>query len=221
MVLINNVESNESKEHLEAKVKLFERLTNGKITFINQFGKPLTVTPNKSWTHLYMEAYVYANDKNNDSYFGSSCLGCFCHTEEFKANINRNKDYIYEDSVSYCLSNRFDKSLSEIIFSNKDGATAFTQHPCSLCKYKGNSECIAIFDIAVSKNEQYILAIEVVKTSPCSENKIKYCKDNNIFLIEVNYNDILKMKKDETELPCISKWWYEKLLNGKGIKYTC
>lgn len=220
MVLISNINSNESKEHMDAKFKLFQRLAKGRMTFINQFGKEISVTPLKTWNNLYMEAYVYADDKSNDSYFGSSCLGCFCTSEEFKDNMNRNKVYIYEDSITHCFENRFDDSIGDIIYSSKEGATAFTQHPCSICKYRGNIECIAIFDIAASLKEKYSIAIEVVKTSPCSDNKVKFCKENNIFLIEVNYNDILSLKENETVLSCISKWWYIKH-SGKVTKFTC
>lgn len=238
MAYIDKIESNESIEHKEAKFKLFDRLVDTRFTFINQFGKELNVTPKSTWDNLYMEAYVYKGNNTNDPYTNSPCSMCYSKTEEFISRIDSSKKDVYEkfaEADEYCFNNRFITSefnhnlytLDHDYWTEDDGNericntySTFHAHPCSICKYKGKLDCIAIFDIAGSRKGNYTIAIEVVKTSHCSENKIKFCKDKNLFLIEVDYKDILSLKNDETVLSCVSMWWYE-IINKSGRKFTC
>jgi hypothetical protein len=107
MAFITEIESHESKEHIEAKFKLFKLLFNNKITLTNQFGNKIYITPSNTWMNLYIEAYIYKDDKNNDPFKGSSCQDCYHKTDEFVSRINKNNNDIYEESNNYCFNNRF------------------------------------------------------------------------------------------------------------------
>jgi len=165
-----------------------------------------------------MESYVYEDilkDSGSPECYHGGCCGFLCIN--FKSNyiqkrVKYNKTLstnriikvkyyeLYFDKINdklhdrkFVHNNKWKKNIIVNHSENIEPYNAFFKiHPCNFCKYKGIANCILIFDIAFARKGQIEVAVEVENTSPVKLNKINFCKENDITLIEVKAQDIIR-----------------------------
>lgn len=142
----------------------------------------------------------------------NDCVECDapCNSEkinqfhEENADIENELENLGYERMNQCFNmtqNEFNKSIMDKY--ELENVNIFYEHPCNSCQYKGKLDVIFIFDIGFSANGIYKLAIEIENTSPVKPNKIKFCKDNKIVLIEVNANELIRNNfKDYKYVKC-------------------
>jgi len=162
-------------------------IVNKEVTFQDQNGYRFIIDVDRL-EFGSMESYVYKNMGSLEPYHSGQCWDCIQPTssEEFDELIINNLIFgeAWRDSI---------------IVLNNDYAY-FKIHPCNFCKYKGNVDCILIFDIAFARKCEIKIAIEVENTSPVKWNKLKFCKENDITLIEVKAKDINNVTLRENKI---------------------
>jgi hypothetical protein len=225
---INELNINEGKKHLEAKSKLFERIVDDNIIFLDQFQNKLYLS---SWEFAAMESYVYKDIGIAEPYSSGYCTGCMpspdsklfnfsqeyyelISSDDFNGKIPEKDEVIlefYNRRMSRIFNRRFENSAefnkNIYILVPENDITAFNSHPCNLCKYKNNIHIRFIFDIGLSHEGAYKTAIEIMNTSPVKKNKLDFCMKNDINLIEINANDILNLNDGDKYLNCRRLWY--------------
>jgi len=190
-----------------------------------------------------MESYVYEDIlKESDSAecYHSGCCGFLCINfksnyipKRFKYNkttslnrIVKVKYYeLYFDKINnklcdgkFILNSKWKKNIIVNHSDNIIPQNAFFKiHPCNFCKYKGIANCILIFDIAFARKGQIEVVVEVENTSPVKWNKLNFCRENDITLIEVKAKDIIRSNFASF---IDKKHVYCEVLNDGGISYT-
>jgi len=188
---ITELKSNEGGLHYYNKSYLMDWIINKEIIFQDQEGYRFYIDINRM-EFGSMESYVYEKSGEMEPYSSGQCFQCFSiETEE---------------QLDELLYNKFTNSNREwnknILTKDKD-YEYFKSHPCNFCKYKGVANCIFIFDIAFSHKGKIEVAVEVNNTSPVKWNKIKFCKENNITLIQVGAKAINYVTQRENKIiPC-------------------
>lgn len=160
------------------------------------------------------ESYVYEHSEASEPYHSGHCGLCYTYK---KKKFNSNTKYFNKDDTYKIIKVNYYEQLliknhklsqqrflydseawkENIIYNpHKDNLfnqeTFFRTHPCNFCKYKGVTECILIFDIAFAHEGKIELALEIKNTSPAKWNKIKFCKENNITLIQIDAKEIVR-----------------------------
>lgn len=221
MAFIHELNINESKEHKEAKFKLFEKIVDGEFTFITQYNEEIKIKQFNDWEYIYMEAYIYKELENAyDPYKNQHCYMCI---EGYLNSIGKQFNFEeYDENYEFYDAEKFSRrEYNENLYTfDKEKWTAtYLSHPCSICKYKGKLDCIMIFDIGLSRKGDYTYAIEIVKSSTCTPNKIKYCMDKNLPILEVDYRDILNLSDEDKSVKCNLLWGY-KDKDNKILRYS-
>jgi len=127
-----------------------------------------------------MESYVYKESGVMEPYHSGQCCQCI-------------KAYTYEEDCEL-FDTRFSDSergkWNQNILIMDEDYTYFKSHPCNFCKYKGVADCIFIFDIAFSHKGKIEIAVEVNNTSPVKKNKLAFCIENDITLIQIDAKEV-------------------------------
>ena len=71
---------------------------------------------------------------------------------------------------------------------------AYLTHPCKFCSHNKNANAILVFDIAFGYKGRYNYVFEIEYTSPVTPFKVKFCKENDIMLFSLRYEDLLSSK---------------------------
>lgn len=167
-------DTNESSSHRKAKEKLFDLIIQKRIEVYDQCGNRYEIFNGKYEDEfLHIESFVM--DYSNEALFSNHNSPCIKHLESFKKS-------------GYC--------------DKKGYFGAFKELPCERCvtanfrKYVEGSSKFASYrpDVAFGFNGLHKVWLEIKNENPCSENKIKFCKDNDIVLLEISDWDVIKFK---------------------------
>lgn len=188
---INHLKSNESGRHFKSKELLYTWILEGKAILYDTNRKFLLDTKYIEWDFASMEAYLFDGVYDN-SFYQPFNLACFDYCNEYTYD---HPDYEKIDDLEV----RFDIEQFE---ANKiqECKETYYYHPCRYCKKNSKAKVKFIFDIGFSVDQHYYLVIEVVNKYPVKNNKIKYCKDNGITLLSIDYKEILRMNKPDDKL---------------------
>lgn len=185
--------------------------------FHDQYGNEFTIDID-NMQFGSMESYVYEDilkESGSPECYHSGCCGFLCINfdsnfipKRFKYNktistkrIVKVKYYeLYFDKINdklcdrkFIINNKWKKNIITNHSENPIPQNAFFKiHPCNFCKYKGIANCILIFDIAFARKGQIEVVVEVENTSPIKWNKLNFCKENDITLIEVKAKDVIR-----------------------------
>jgi len=151
----------------------------------------------------------------------------FGNSEKLRKISNRYNSYDeyldFEEDISY--NERFSDLENtniwndNILFRNQYNIY-YKSHPCNFCKYKGIAECIFIFDMAFSHKGEIKIVVEINNTSPVKKNKIDFCKENDITLIQINAKDINRVTLRDTKIvPCEILNINKSISSGSYITY--
>jgi len=150
--------------------------------------------------HQSIDYEIIENCDNIDKLFNYKKL------RKIMSKYNSLYDYLeFEENKLYDerFSNIKNDIWNENILHKNDYSIYYKSHPCNFCKYKGIAECIFIFDMAFSHKGEIKIAVEVNNTSPVKKNKIAFCKENGITLLQVNAKDINRVTlRDIKIVPC-------------------
>ncbi|WP_216638211.1 hypothetical protein, partial [Brevibacillus brevis] len=180
---------NETRSHLGAKRKIFELLLDESISLIDQNYNIITldmefVAIESPVTNLHKNRIPFINLKEC-----ANCVNQYKKVNDF--NIGSKREF-------------FDK-LNIASYKHKSGNEIYYQHPCLNCPFN-NLKYRYVFDIGIGKNGYYTGAIEILHTSEIKKEKILFCIENNIELIEFP-STIIKVKNENKELNCERIWW--------------
>jgi len=167
----NYFNTNESKSHIEAKEKLFDLIVSKRIKVIDQHDNEYEV-------------------------FTGIHEGEFLHIESFVMDYNSN--VIFSNTESPCKK-YFDgnkKKKPKCDFNGYYGA--FKELPCSTCihvnfrRETNHSSHLASFrpDVSFGYEGLHKIWFEIKSSNPCSKNKIEFCKNNGIVLLEISDSDV-------------------------------
>lgn len=188
---ITELKSNEGGLHYYNKGYLMDWIINKEVIFQNQEGYRFYINIDRM-EFGSMESYVYKISREMEPYSSGQCFQCF--------NIET------EEQLDELLYNKFidsNREWNKNILIKDDNYEYFKSHPCNFCKYKGVADCIFIFDIAFSHKGKIEVAVEVNNTSPVKWNKIKFCEENNITLIQVGAKAVNRVTQRENKIvPC-------------------
>jgi len=171
-------DTNESKSHLEAKEKLFDLITSKRVKIADQDGN----------------VYDVFSGKHDDE---------FLHMESFIMNYS--SDAIFSNKESPCKKFMENKNPG----CNMEGYFgAFKELPCEKCivknfrKYIEGSSKYASYrpDVSFGYEGKHKIWLEIKNESPCSKNKIEFCKSNGIVLLEIDSTDINGFKSHNGKL---------------------
>ena len=228
IIKITELKTKESGLHYYNKGYLMDWITKKNVIFRDQKGYDFIIDIDYL-EFGSLESYVYKESGGIEPYHSGQCYQCYQHyqcvnSEIYNNNINIDKlfsseklrdimskynslyDYLeFEDNKLY--DERFSSIKKEIWNENilhvKEYNTYYKSHPCNFCKYKGIAECIFIFDIVFSHKGEIKIAVEVNNTSPVKKNKIAFCKENDITLIQVNAKDVNRVTLRNIKIvPC-------------------
>jgi len=216
LIKITELKTNEGAIHYYNKKYLYDWILKKDIIFHDQYGNEFTIDID-NMQFSSMESYVYEDilkESGSPECYHGGCCGFLCINfksnyipKRFKYNkkltnrIVKVKYYeLYFDKINdklcdrkFILNNKWKKNIIVNHSENIIPHNAFFKiHPCNFCKYKGIANCILIFDIAFARKGQIEVAVEVENTSPVKWNKLNFCKQNNITLIEVKAKDIIR-----------------------------
>jgi hypothetical protein len=145
--------SKESDTHENLKNVIYKKLINGDLNLVDQFG--MYIQFNKE-SFVAIESPVIVELQNRLPFYDKeSCKLCF-------------KEYNLENSEITSLLDRTGHS------NYIDGDNHYSLHPCIKCPFNKNTYK-HIFDIGIGYNGKYTDVIEILHTSKCKSNKIKYC----------------------------------------------
>lgn len=176
---INNdsifLENNEGKLHADSKNNLFRLLTKRYVHLLDNDGYEYIIFPQENPTE-------------------------FLHMEAFTVDYLNNA--IYSDSEMSCFDN-FNLIHKGVYCDGKPEYGVCWELPCRKCIDNNYSSIIKKIkpigyapDIAYGYDNQYKIWIEICNTHPVTSNKIKFCCENNIILLEVSAIDIQTLDDD-------------------------
>ncbi len=167
----------ESEIHKNAKHKLFNLIVNHKINIYDNNNIYYNIFP-----------YKYKNE--------------FLHLESFNIGYHSNNP-IYSNDYLPC-NNIFNIKISPCSF--RGGFGVIENLPCNNClknsKLKNDYKNIDINkigfrpDIAWGYENEYKVWLEVNYAHSCNDNKILYCANNNIILLEFDAEEINNLSND-------------------------
>ncbi|MGD6876806.1 hypothetical protein [Bacillus infantis] len=167
-------DTNESSTHKKAKEKLFDLIVSKRIEIVDQDGNVYEIFKGKDETEfLHIESFVM--DYYNQALFSNDKSPCQQHLSDLK---------------------------KEGMCDAKGYYGAFKELPCEKCvsfnfrKYVKYSSKYASYrpDIAFGYKGEHKVWLEIKNESPCSENKIEFCKKYGITLLEINAADVIGFK---------------------------
>jgi len=186
---ITELKSNEGGLHYYNKGYLMYWIVNKEVIFQDQDGYRFVVDIDRLGFGS-MESYVYKNTDSLEPYYSGQC--CDCIKEMFGKITKKKHDKLFDVRFDDTTNGDWNKNIiiMDHDYDNGIDYTYYKSHPCNFCRYKGAVDCILIFDIAFARKGEIKIAIEVENTSPVKWNKLKFCKENNITLVEVKAKDI-------------------------------
>lgn len=183
----NYFNTNESKTHLAAKEKLFDLIVSKRIKIVDQYNN---------------EYKIFTGEHEDE----------FLHVESFIMDyVNK---AIFSNSDSPCKKYFDDKPNKKPSCSMEGYYGAFKELPCSGCinsnfrRETNHSSNLASYrpDVSFGYEGIHKVWFEIKNSSPCSKNKIEFCKNNGIVLLEISdsvvngfkdYNGTLRFHKLE------------------------
>lgn len=165
-------DSNESSSHKKAKEKLFDLIISKRVEILDQNGNKYEIFKGvQEKEFLHIESFIM--DYINKAIFSNMESPCIKHLRDF------NKKGLCDTNGYY---------------------GAFKELPCEKCvkinfgKYLSGSSKYASYrpDVSFGYNGLHKVWLEIKNESPCSKNKIEFCKQNDIILLEISDNDVLK-----------------------------
>lgn len=158
----------ESKAHKEAKEKLFDLIIQDKVKILDNYNR---------------EYYIYVGFEEE-----------FLHMESFL--INYHNEAIYSNYDLPCVKHlNFNKEEYVLLCDLKGHWGVFETLPCKKCieiNYIGDKNIIGYTpDIAYGYDGKHQIWLEINHKHKCTKQKIDYCRDNNIILLEINSKDVL------------------------------
>jgi hypothetical protein len=178
----------ESYKHKLSKELLFKWIVEGNICFVDQFQEEHFVLDD----FVAIESPVYKHMDNGwvPYHQAGSCDFCFPddNFDFHSSQIDHDKYLVGKPPEDRCLGGYY------------------SSHPCNNCVYRDIYKNKFIFDIGVGHEGMYTYAIEIVHKNKVAENKLLYCIKNDIILLEVKAESILKQVKVPDSLKCESLW---------------
>jgi len=196
---ITELKSNEGGLHYYNKGYLMDWIVNKDVVFQNQEGYKFYINTDRM-EFGSMESYIYKESGVMEPYHSGQCGECirfkekkFNYNKKLKGNRMVKIKGCYDEQIANIYSKLISVRFSDMpngewnknILIMDEDYTYFKSHPCNFCKYKGVADCIFIFDIAFSHKGKIEVAVEVNNTSPVKWNKLKFCRENEITLIQV------------------------------------
>lgn len=173
-------DTNESRSHFEAKEKLFDLILSRRVRILDQHGKEYEIFKGKFDNEfLHIESFVM--DYSSEALFSSLNPPC----DKYMSGNNKSP---------HC--------------SMKGYFGAFKELPCEKCvkrnygKYMTGGNKFASYraDLAYGYEGKHKIWLEIENTSPCSKNKIDFCKNNDITLLEISSYDVNNFNKHVGDL---------------------
>lgn len=167
---------NESYDHMIAKDKLFRLITNKRVKIFDEEGKRYD---------------VFTGERDDE----------FLHQESFVVD--------YGDDVLFSSPNSPCKTLPNFkpMCDQKGYYGAYENLPCKKCMLAnvGDLHKSSRFgsyrpDISFGYGGKHVIWLEVSHTNPCSFNKINFCMNHNITLLEIDSSVIDDFKDFSGEL---------------------
>jgi hypothetical protein len=186
----NSIYRKESKKHNGAKRKILESLINNDILLIDQNNKYITF----DMDFMAIESPVSTSHKNKIPFI--DLKDCSICVKKYKRN--------YHFDIK--TKEEFFERLNISSYKHKSEKEVYYQHPCLNCPFN-NLKYKHIFDIGLGKEGYYTGAIEILHTSKIKRNKILFCIENNIELIEIP-STVVNTK--DKEISCERIWWKDK-----------
>lgn len=164
-------DSNESLSHKKAKEKLFDLIVQKRIEIVDQYDNVYEIF-NGRYKDEFLHIESFIMDYSNEAIFSNEKSPCIKHLEDYKK-----------------------KGLCDA----KGYYGGFKELPCERCviknfrKHLGSSSKFASYrpDVSFGYNGNHKIWLEIKSGNPCSKNKIDFCKENGIILLEIKDFDVL------------------------------
>lgn len=156
-----NRSNNESLEHHLAKRYVMDSIVKGKLK-VN--GSPIGET---DWEYISIEAILDMEGKSPYKDRGLTVddfnqTKVYKHRHTYYENEDVKQEAYYSDPVNFCTEEK-----------------------------KKNIKIKYMFDIGIYGDGKFKYAIELVKTSKVTADKMKYCKENGITVIEIPVSRVI------------------------------
>ena len=178
------LENTEGKIHRKAKMKLFDSILQGNIKIIDTYDNTYNIFQGEYDTEfLHIESFLIKPNKNgiyvNSAMLSNNELPCIKYL-----NFNKDEHRLLCNQQGYygAIENLPCRKCIEINLGDKQ----------EYKYYVGYTP-----DIAFGYNGEHKIWLEINYTHPCSDHKINYCINNNIILLEINADDVLKCNTGE------------------------
>lgn len=184
-------DSNEGRNHKEAKDKLFDLIIERKISIIDDYNNTYEIYTGKENEFLHIESFII--NYTNEAMFSNEDLPC----------------------IKYL---NFNKEKHNLLCDLKGSCGAFYELPCKRCvslnlEFYKYSVIGYRPDIAYGFNGKHKIWLEIKDKNECSFKKMKFCIDNDIVLLEIEAKDILNYHPKYTKnivFKNMNHYYYEK-----------